>query len=294
MDLAMHTWMRIEPIEKSIARMVKNGCKNVEIAIYEDYSVSEAKRCLGEYGVSCWGGVTLMIEGRSLISSNEEVRKKSIAYVKQTIDTVHELGGKVLSLVPGEVGKVVPESSPEKEWNWAVEGISELADYAQEKNVRIGIEPINRFETFFINRVEQAVSLAKAVGKGCGVAIDIFHMSLEEHNLYESLERLEEDMLVNVHVASNDRFAPGMGRLDWKRIVASLKKLSYQGCLSLEFSPPIDRTPANRYSNMLETDKSNLTELEKKFLEDHGSGLISDEFYTYLLKKSVQTLSPLL
>ena len=70
---------------------------------------------------------------------------------------VASLGGKILTIVPSTVGKVVPMASPEEEWQWAVEGLKECQAHAEQVGVRIGIEPLNRFETYFINRADQAV-----------------------------------------------------------------------------------------------------------------------------------------
>ena len=83
-------------------------------------------------------------------------------------------------VVPSTVGKVIPMGTPEDEWRWCVEGLKECQAHAEEVGVRIGVEPLNRFETYFINRADQAVQLAKDVGGNCGATLDIFHMNIEE------------------------------------------------------------------------------------------------------------------
>ncbi len=100
--------------------------------------------------------------------------------------------------------------------------------------------------------------------------------------------------LVNFHVADNNRMAPGMGHLDWPKIIKTLKGIDYDKVLSVEFCAPLDRTPANRYPNSIETNPEGLTAEQKKFLEDHGSSAITDEFYTMLTKKSIETLKGLM
>ena len=70
--------------------------------------------------------------------------------------------------------------SPEDEWDWAVEALKECQAHGEEVGVRIGLEPLNRFETYFLNRADQALALAEDVGGNCGVCLDIFHMNIEE------------------------------------------------------------------------------------------------------------------
>jgi sugar phosphate isomerase/epimerase len=159
--------------------------------------------------------------------------------------------------------------------------------------VLIGIEPINRFETYFINRGDQALALAEAVGKNCGVCLDIFHMNLEENDYYAVIRRVK-DRLVGFHVADNNRFAPGMGRLDWGKIIGTLKEAGYDGALSVEFCPPLDRTPANPHPGSIDENPKGLTAEQKKFLEDHGSSAFTEDFYSMLTQKSIDTLRPLI
>jgi sugar phosphate isomerase/epimerase len=81
-----------------------------------------------------------------------------------------------------------------------------------------------------------------------------------------------------------------MGALDWKRIIATLKEIGYNGALTVEFVAPLDRTPANPYKNMLETSTVELTPEERKFMIDHRTGDLSNEFYTWLVDETIKTL----
>ena len=212
MHLAIHNWMRIEPLETTVARLAKYGYKSIEIMgePYK-YDTTEVKSLLDAHDVSCWGSVTLMMGDRNLLAADEAARENSIQYTKDCITMVSELGGKVMSVVPGTVGKVVPDSTPDAEWEWAVSSLKECNAHAIEKGVRIGIEPINRFETYFVNRGAQAMALAEAVGPECGVCLDIFHMAIEESDPIAAI-RSARDRLVNFHVADNNRGAPGNGQ----------------------------------------------------------------------------------
>jgi D-psicose/D-tagatose/L-ribulose 3-epimerase len=118
-------------------------------------------------------------------------------------------------------------------------------------------------------------------------------MNLEENDYYEAIRRAG-DRLVGFHVADNNRMAPGMGRLNWPTIVDALKSVGYDGALSVEFCPPLDRTPANPYPNSIDENPVGLTPEQKKFLEDHGSSAFTEEFYSQLTQKSLDTLLPLI
>lgn len=294
MYLAMHTWMRAEPIAAAIERLPGLGYEAVEIAgTPEALDVAEVRGLLERTGVRCFGAVSLMTPQRSLLAKDPARRAASVDYVKRCITMVQALGGHEMSVVPGSVGQLVPEATPEEEWGWAVASLREIDAHAQSCDVRIGIEPINRFETFFVNRAAQALALAEAVGPTCGVCLDTFHMALEERDMFEAIRR-SADRLVDVHIGENNRQAPGLGNLDWPRIVSTLEEVGYDGPLSVEFCPPFDRTPANEFPHQAETDFTGVSLEQRKFLEDHGSNLMSEAFYVEQMKRTADVLLPLI
>lgn len=294
MFLAIHNWMKVEPLETTLARIARLGYSAIEIqGTPEKYDTAEVRRLLQKYDLRCWGSVTLMLEERNLLARDEAQRARSVDYMKACVTMVAELGGEVLSAVPGTVGKIVPDATPDEEWRWAVESMKEVYDHAQRHGVRIAIEPINRFETYFINRSEQALALAEAVGPDCGICVDVFHMNIEEADTFASLRKAGR-RIANVHVADNNRLAPGMGTFDWPRLLEAVRATGYDGAISVEFSPPIDRTPANPFPDAVDENPEHVSPEEKKFLEDHGSSIISESFYAMLTEHSAQTLKPLL
>lgn len=294
MELAIHNWMRAEPIEKTVERIAGLGYHKLELAGEPDaYNTEKIGKLLKRYGIGCWGSVTLMMEERNLLAADEDQRSVSIQYVKDVIKMVKELNGTMVSVVPGTVGKVVPDARPEEEWEWAVSSMKEVYNYAESQEILIGIEPINRFETYFINRGDQALALAKEVGPNCGVCLDVFHMNIEEDDIYEAIRRAK-GRINGFHVADNNRMAPGMGTLNWPKIFDTLKETGYDGAISVEFCAPVDRTPANPYPNSIEENPEGLSAEQKKFIEDHGSTSVSEEFYTELTRKSAEKILPLI
>ncbi len=293
MHLSMHNWMRAEPIDVTIKRLAKYGYESIEIGGEpEKYDTKEVRRLLKDSGLRCWGSISLMFTGLDLIQADERGREKTVAYLKDCVTMVKELDGELMSIVPSEVGKVRAQADPETEWAWAVMGLKEVYDHAKREGVRVAIEPLNRFETNFISRHDQALALATAVGPDCGVCLDAFHMNIEEADFHQAL-RKTGSRLFDFHVADNNRMACGMGALDWRAIVGTLKEIGYDGALTVEFVAPIDRTPANPYKNAMAAAEKELTPEQLKFIEDHGSGVLSEEFYSWLVEETAKTLLPL-
>jgi sugar phosphate isomerase/epimerase len=290
MHVAMHNWMRAEPIEVTIARLAKSGYDAIEISGEpERYDTKHVRGLLKEHGLKCWGSVTLMLAERDLLAKDEKQRAESVKYVKDTITMVKELEGKEITIVPSTVGKVKPQGAPDEEWQWAIESLKQCYEHGQKEGIKLALEPLNRFETYFLNRHDQALLLAEEVGPDCGICLDVFHLNIEEVNMYDAI-RKSKARLADFHVADNNRMACGHGACDWAKIIGTLKEIGYNGALTVEFVAPLDRTPANPYKNALETGHVDLTPDELKFIEDHGSGTLSNEFYTWLVDETIKTL----
>ena len=294
MHLSMHNWMRAEPLEVTLARLSKYGYESIEISGEpEQYKPDEVRPLLEKYNLRCWGSVTLMLGDRNLVASDEDKRKASVQYTKDCIDLVAALDGSEMTIVPATVGKIVPDGKPEQEWEWAVAGLKEIYEHSQPLGIKLAIEPLNRFETYFINRGAQAMALAEAVGDECGVCLDAFHINIEEEDLFKTIIDCGP-RLADFHVADNNRMPAGMGHYDWKRVVDTLKQVGYDGALTAEFVAPVDRTPANPFPNALETKPVDISDEQMQFIIDHGSSTLSEEFYDWLVEKNAEHLRPLL
>jgi sugar phosphate isomerase/epimerase len=294
MHLSMHNWMRAESPEVTIRRLKKYGYESIEISGEpEIYDAKELRKTLKDNGIRCWGSVTLMLKDRNLLAKDPAQRASSVKYTKDCVTLVKDMDGSVLTIVPCTVGKINPEATPEEEWKWAVESLQEVQDHASKAGVKLGLEPLNRFETYFMSRAAQALALAEAVGPECGVTLDAFHLNIEEADPYAAI-RSARGRLVDFHVADNNRMAPGMGHWDWLKLVGTLKTIGYDGALTVEFVAPIDRTPANQYPNAIEKNPVDISPEQFKFIQEHGSNLLSEEFYDWLVAKTSETLLPLI
>src|SRR5678815_4218123 len=135
-----------------------------------------------------------------------------MTYCKTLIDQAVELGcpsliGPVYSVV-GKADAVEPEMQT-KEWELVVKNLKELAAYAAEKGVRICVEPLNRFETDFLNTCDQGLKLIKAVGaKNVKLHLDTFHMNIEEKEQGAAIRKAGK-LLGHFHACGSDRGTPG-------------------------------------------------------------------------------------
>ena len=294
MHLSTHNWMRAEPLETTLRRIKKYGYESVEISGEPaQYNIADTRKLLKDTGIRCWGAVTLTLGERNLAAKDEGQRARSVDYVKSVLTMVSELDGEIITLVPATVGKVVPDGTEEEEWTWVVDATKECFAHAQKVGVRIAIEPLNRFETYLFNRAAQALALADAVSPDCGVCLDAFHLNIEEEDMYDAI-RLVGDRLFDFHVADNNRFAAGLGQLDWPKIIGTLKEIGYDGAITNEFVAPVDRTPAAKYPEMVERNPVDIPPEQLKFIQDHGSSLLTEEFYDEQMRITAETLLPLI
>ncbi len=294
MKFAMHNWMRPEPIETTLERLSRFGYDGIEISGEPArYNPTEVRRLLDKYQLECWGGVTIMTAGRDLVHADKYVRVGTIAYMKDCVRMIKKLGGHFFCVVPSTVGKVKPLASPAQEWKWVVEGLKEVARVAQDNDVRIGIEPLNRFETYLINRHDQALLLADEVGlPNVGVTLDAFHLNIEEADPMAAI-RAVGSRLYDFHVADNNRKPAGQGSYNWKKVLGVLKEINFKGRLTAEFVLPVDRTPLALSAEKREADME-FTEADLKFIQDHGSGLITATEYDKAVESNIKHLKGIL
>ena len=79
MPLAIHNWMRAEPLEATLARIAPLGYDYLEIqGTPADYDTKEVRTQLKRYGIKCWGSVTLMLGERNLLAADEGARARSV------------------------------------------------------------------------------------------------------------------------------------------------------------------------------------------------------------------------
>lgn len=247
-----------ENIEDSFKRLKKYGYDGIEFAA-EPYLLDSTLLLdlMKKYDIECSSLCGIFSDERDLTADpGSEQARIAIKYVKDSIDLASKVSAPHMIIVPSPVGRTIKpqDKSYDELWENAIKNISLVADYASSRDIKLCIEAVNRYETFFANTLSKAYNLVKDIGHDAvGIMADVFHMSLEENNIRKSL-RLISDKLIHVHIADNTREAAGMGTTDFKEICYLLSEINYEGYLTMEFMPRL----ANPYdSGALET-QSNL------------------------------------
>lgn len=293
MRFAMHNWMRPEPLEVTLERLSRHGYDAIEIMGEPSaYEPKATRDLLKKHGIACSGAVSLMTKDRDLAHADAKCRRDSVEYLSDCIKMVQALGGEVMCVVPTEVGRLVPYASAEQSWAWVVEEMKKLADVGRKCGVKIALEPLNRFETRFLNRGEQAAMLAREVGEDVGIALDTFHMNIEEVDALQAI-RDAGPLLLDFHVADSNRRPPGQGHLDWPAIMQALKDINYTGTVTCEFVTPIDYTPTARKPTVWKTPVPDIPGVPKEhvdFIIELGSGVLSSDDYDETAGQTIRFL----
>lgn len=212
------------------------GFDGIEIPIFRAsaFEGSAIRRELAKYGMECTV-CTVLVDGLSFTSKDAETRRKAVAMVRENIHGVAEVGAKLLvGPLYAPVGFLPGRRRTAEEWKYVVDCLAQLGNTLSETGVHLAIEPLNRFETFFLNTAADAARLCDEVNHpNVGILFDTFHANIEEKNIAEGY-RICGKHLKHVHTCENDRGTPGSGHVEWPLVFGALKEMNYNGWLTIE------------------------------------------------------------
>lgn len=243
MKFGVNTWVWVSPLTtdelaKLAPQVAGMGFDWIEVPIEgtSDVDYAQAARIIRDAGL----GVSVcaaMGPDRDLIHPDASIRENGAAYLRHCIDAVHTLGGtNVVGPLYSSVGRVWQQTPEERaqDLDVLVKQLSALAQYAGDRGVVLCVEPLNRFETSFVNLAAQAIEIVDRVGHpACQIMLDTFHMNVEERSLGEAI-RAVGSRLRHVHACENDRGAPGSGHVPWADVAQALKDIGYDGPVVIE------------------------------------------------------------
>ncbi len=172
----------------------------------------------------------------SPISTDKSSRQRGLDHLKWAIDACHALGADTLvGPFYQPLGEFTGEPPTEDERKWAAEVHRNAAEHgAQQAGVTMAVEPLNRFECYFLNTLDQAADHVRQVDHPYFQAMfDPFHANIEEKDIVGALRR-NMDVIRHVHISENDRGAPGSGHTPWAEIFSTLVEAGYDGWLTIE------------------------------------------------------------
>jgi D-psicose/D-tagatose/L-ribulose 3-epimerase len=174
---------------------------------------------------------------RDLASENPHYVQNARDYIAWLIDAAAALGSPtVCGPMYSSVGKahLEDDAARKAEWQRSVAGVREMAQYAEQKGIRLALEMLNRFETDMLNVVSQGLEFARQTGMdNVGLHLDTFHMHLEEKDSGAAI-RAAGDRIFHFHACENDRGIPGSGQVRWDGIAQALKDVHYDGPVVIE------------------------------------------------------------
>ena len=216
----------------------KWGFQTVEIAIEDPSHIDPAhvRAELDRAGLVCGSVCACMGPERDLRGTPEQ-QETGLKYCMAVIDQMVVLGcPSLIGPVYSAVGRAdaVPEKEYKQQWKTVVKNLKKLCKYAEKKGVQVCMEPLNRFETDFINTCEQALKMHAEVGSpALKLHLDTFHMNIEEKNQAAAIKRAGKT-LGHFHACGCDRGTPGNDHIDWEPIAKALKAVKYNGDVVIE------------------------------------------------------------
>jgi sugar phosphate isomerase/epimerase len=173
--------------------------------------------------------------GWHLAHPDAEVRRQARVFIRAMMRLAAEFGAP--AILGSMAGRAVAPVTREQALTWLTEAVADLGAEAARLGVRLLVEPLNRYETNLLNRVEDVLELARqAAAPGVRVLADLFHLNIEERSITAAL-RAAGDRLGHVHFVDSNRQAAGFGHLEFEPVVQALRSIRYDGYVSAEVLP---------------------------------------------------------
>ena len=219
-----------------IPKVAEMGYDGVEIPFMalDALDAAGTRKALQKAGIGATA-CAVLFPGQNFTSAKEEERRAASDRLARCHELTAAMGGDtVAGPLYAPVGLLTGRGRTAEEWKRAVDGLGQAAEKAAAAKVTLAIEPLNRFETYFLNTAADALALVKEVGNPrLTVQIDTFHSNIEEKNTPAAI-RLVGRHLGHFHVSESDRGVPGTGQVPWKEVFKALKDVGYGRWVTIE------------------------------------------------------------
>ena len=215
------------------------GYDGVEIPIFggdeKASHFANIGKVLKDNGLDCTSVTVIPDEDRSPISNNEKSRANALEYMKWAIDCSAALGSEILGGPYHQpLGIFSGEPPSQKEKEYAAKVHQDAADYAKQVSINLSIEPLNRFECYFLNIGQDASDYVDLVDRdNFGYLYDTFHANIEEKDPVGIINKTIKN-INHIHISENDRGTPGKGNVPWAETFEAIKNSGYDGWLTIE------------------------------------------------------------
>jgi sugar phosphate isomerase/epimerase len=228
-----------ENFRDSIRRVAELGYDAVELHIRDPngIDVDEIENLLNQYRLpvpTIGTGQAYGEEGLSFSDPDPEIRRKAVQRIQDQMDLAFKLSipRVTIGLIRGTVKLGMDKGQAE---GYVIECMVKCLDHSPA--ITLILEPLNRYETNLYNDTASAKEVIDRIGRpNLRMLIDTFHMNIEEPDIIQSVLRVR-DYISHVHFADSNRWPPGCGHVDFKKIVRALRKIDYRGAISAEVLP---------------------------------------------------------
>lgn len=211
------------------------GFDGVEIPIFNlDLDYAAWGKRLDDLGLKRTG-VTVRTVDDNPISPDAAIRQKGVDLNKKTLDCCAAAGVEtIVGPFHSALGHFSGAGRTDNEWKWGLDSMRATAEYAGKVGVMLGVEPLNRFEVYFLNSQADAAEFCRQVNHPhCRMMYDTFHSNIEEKNIAKAFDAIK-DMVCHIHISENDRSTPGAGNIRWDENFDAIKSIGYDGWLVIE------------------------------------------------------------
>jgi len=229
------------PAHEVFPLVAELGYDGLELHLLHPNQVNrdEVRKLMSQYSLAVTTigtGMAAGMEGLTFADPDLEVRRQAVMRVKEQIELALFLGSAVIiGLVMGRLGN--DSADRPNRYDAAVGCLDECCKVAAQRAVTVLLEPLNRYESDYVNTVDDVLKIIRHIGlPNVKLLADTFHMNIEEANLAASLKRVSPN-LGFVHLADSNRQAPGHGHLDIRGVLGALRDMGYQEYLSFEIFP---------------------------------------------------------
>lgn len=234
--LSTYTKKWSEDVFQYIPLTKQLGYDGVEFPLMDpdNFKVQSAKKLLSQYELSCTCGTGLN-PNRDISSLDEEIMNNGICHLKKCIDICSELETDCLGgVLYAPWGQYMTRDKAKENIETSLENLSKIGDYAKEKGIVLALEMLNRYESYFINTVEDGKNYLKQINNNnIKLHFDTFHANIEEKSIKDAIIKGGSD-IYHIHACENDRGVPGSGHIDWNSIKEALVEINYDRWITLE------------------------------------------------------------
>jgi D-psicose/D-tagatose/L-ribulose 3-epimerase len=225
-----------ESVRSQLPLIAEAGFDGIEVPLLRtgDFPASQIRKDVASQGLDCTI-CAVLVKGLSLISDDAAVRANSRRHVEDAIKCAADTGAKLIAgPLYCPVGYLPGRRRTQDEWNRALDAYQAFTPTLEANDMTLAIEPLNRFETFFLNTACDAARMCDQIGDPrIGILFDTFHANIEEKDIAAGLQ-VGGRHLKHVHISENDRGTPGSGHVAWDRVFQALRELDYNGWLTIE------------------------------------------------------------